>query len=53
MRIRSETVPHCLSRKYFFSNKFAFAWNSLAIRCVESATINRFKASIDNREIVI
>ena len=53
MRIRSETVPHCLSRKNFFSNRVAFAWNSLPIRCVESVTINQFKASIDNTDIVI
>jgi ribonuclease P/MRP protein subunit RPP40 len=53
MRIRSETVPHCLSRKNFFSNRVAFAWKSLPIRCVESVTINQFKASIDNTDIVI
>jgi ribonuclease P/MRP protein subunit RPP40 len=53
MRIRNETVLHCLSRKNFFSNRVAFAWNSLPIRCVESVTINQFKASIDNTDIFI
>ena len=53
MRIRSETVPHCVSRKNFFSNRVAFAWNSLPIRCVESVSINQFKACIDNKDIVI
>ena len=47
MRIKSENVPHCLRRKNFFSNRVAFAWNSLPSSCVESVSINQFKDNTD------
>ena len=48
MLIKSETIPHCLPRKTFYSNRLAFAWNSLPGCCIESVSINKFKANIGN-----
>ena len=40
MRIKIETVPHCLPRKNFYSNRVACAWNSLSGCWLEYVSIN-------------
>jgi hypothetical protein len=47
MRIKSEKVNNCLSRKNFFSNRIAFAWNSLPESIIESVSINNFKGNLE------
>ena len=49
--IIEETVPHCLTREHFFSNRVALAWNRLPEKVINSTSINSFKANLESVDI--
>ena len=44
-------VPKSNTRKYFFTNRIVFPWNTLSKDTINSITVNEFKGSYDRERL--